>query len=47
MKIIVIQENWAQQLTPVIPTTQEAEIKRIMVQGQLGQKVSESLISTK
>jgi hypothetical protein len=30
-----------QGLTPVIPTTQEVEIRRIVVQGQLGQKVSE------
>jgi hypothetical protein len=32
---------------PVIPATQEAEIRRITVQGQTRQEVSKNFISTK
>jgi hypothetical protein len=37
--------NQAQQLAPVILTTWETEIVRIMVQGQLGQTVHKIRIS--
>jgi hypothetical protein len=35
--------NWVLWLTPVILTTWEVEIRRIMVQGHLRQKVHENL----
>jgi hypothetical protein len=35
--------SWAQWLMPVIISTQEAEIRRLMVRGQLGQKSSGNL----
>jgi hypothetical protein len=38
--------NQAQQLTPVILTTGEVEIRRMEIQGQSGQKVSKNPIST-
>jgi hypothetical protein len=34
--------HWAWWLTHVIPDTQEVEIRRIVVQGQSGQKVSKT-----
>jgi hypothetical protein len=39
--------SWAQQLTPVIPATQEAEIWRTAVQSHLGQIVCETLSQKK
>jgi hypothetical protein len=41
-KIIKKQTSWMWWLTPIIPTTWEAEIGRIRVQGQPGQKVSKT-----
>jgi hypothetical protein len=34
--------GWAQRLTSEIPATREVEIRRIMVQGHVGQKVSKT-----
>jgi hypothetical protein len=39
--------SWALVLTSVIPATQEAEIRRIMVQSQPGQIVHETLSQKK
>jgi hypothetical protein len=39
------QKGWSPGLTPVIPATWEAEIRRIEVRGQWGQTVHETLIS--
>jgi hypothetical protein len=43
---IPIKMGLVQWLMAVIPPTQEAEIRRIMVQGQLMQKFSKPSIST-
>jgi hypothetical protein len=36
--------SWVWWFSPVIPVTLEVEIWKILVQGQLGQKVSKTLI---
>jgi hypothetical protein len=40
-------KNWAWWLMPVIPTTREAEIAKIIIQDQTEQKVRETPIPTK
>jgi hypothetical protein len=42
-KVLLRAMSWArhQWLTPVIPATQEAEIRRIVVQSHIGQIVQE------
>jgi hypothetical protein len=40
------ETSQAEWLTPVTPVPQEVKTVRIVVQGQLRQKVSESFIST-
>jgi hypothetical protein len=41
--IKVRDRDWVWWLTPVIPVTWEAEIRRFVVEGQPGEKVRETL----
>jgi hypothetical protein len=45
-KFFLMGKNLAPWLTPIIPTMQEAELRRIVVQGQSGEKSWQDTIST-